>query len=372
MCKAFVPACLPPAPPLDLEEQDRELIGQANRALGRLDGMSRTLPQTAMFIYQYIRKEALLSSQIEGTQSSFSELLFFESAGAPGAPGDGAAEVSNYVRAMNHSIDRLKEGLPVCNRLIKEAHEILLSSGRGSEKRPGEFRIRQNWIDGSTPEEATYVPPPPELVEECMADLERFIHGEPTTTETLVKAALAHAQFESIHPFLDGNGRLGRLLVTLILMTEGVMSEPLLYLSLFLKKHRTTYYDHLQHIRTTGDWESWIRFFMRGVTETADQAVETAGSILDLFEKDRRTIDQFGRSRGTVLRVHDFLQKTPLATIAETAKGSNLSIPATSNAMRKLEAAGIIEETTGKKRGRLYYYKKYISILARGTELSED
>ena len=312
--QAFVPAVLPPLPPLVLTGDDHELIQRATLALGRLDGMTGLLPDPKLFIYFYIRKEALLSSQIEGTQSSFSDLLLFESAEAPGVPIEDVQEVSSYVAAMEHGLERLRGGLPLSLRLLREIHAILLSKGRGASKRPGEFRTTQNSIGGARADRAIYVPPPPQEVMPSLDALEKFLHDDPVRTSTLIKAALTHVQFETIHPFLDGNGRLGRLLITFLLCAEGVLAEPILYLSLYLKTHRQTYYDYLQKIRHDGDWESWIRFFTTGVLETAEQAVVTAKTTIALFETHRAQIAKLGRAAGSVLRVHEHMQQSRSST----------------------------------------------------------
>ena len=260
--RAYIPPPLPPRPALDLELL-YEKLEAANRALGRLDGVTSILPDTPLFLYMYVRKEALLSSQIEGTQSSLSDLLLYESDIAPGVPIDDVLEVSNYVAAMNLGLQRIRERVPNSNRLLREIHGVLLSKGRGSRKDPGEFRRSQNWIGGTRPGNARFVPPPPDKVADCMGDLEKYIHEKSKRLPLLIRAALAHVQFETIHPFLDGNGRLGRLLITLMLQAEGVLREPVLYLSLFLKTHRDTYYDLLQQVRKSGDWEVWLEFFQR-------------------------------------------------------------------------------------------------------------
>jgi Fic family protein len=273
--RAFVPHPLPPVPALELDAEIQELVAKAMLAVGRLDGLTTVLPDPAIFLYSYIRKEAVLSSQIEGTQSSLSDLMLYEMEGVAGVPLDDVQEVSNYVAAMNYGLKRL-ETLPISLRLLKEIHGVLLSKGRGSRKEPGEFRTSQNWIGGSRPGNALFVPPPPEQVLECLGALEKFLHDDPDKTPLLIKAALAHVQFETIHPFLDGNGRLGRLLITFLFCAEGVLREPLLYLSLYFKRHRSQYYELLQAVRLTGDWEAWLRFFLTGVEETANQAAQTA------------------------------------------------------------------------------------------------
>ncbi|MGI2325427.1 MULTISPECIES: Fic family protein [unclassified Methylococcus] len=262
--RAFVPAALPPVPPLDMPAARQQKLEQALLALGRLDAIAALLPEPDIFLYAYVRREAVLSSQIEGTQSSLSDLLIFELDEAPGVPFDDVVEVSNYVAALEHGMARLKEGFPLCNRLIRELHAKLLARGRGAGKAPGEFRATQNWIGGTRPGNAIFVPPPPQEVEPCMGELERFLH-DADSPGALVKAALAHVQFETIHPFLDGNGRVGRLLIAFILHHEGVLRQPLLYLSLYFKQHRGEYYRLLDTVRQTGDWEAWLDFFLEGV-----------------------------------------------------------------------------------------------------------
>ena len=263
-------------------------------ALGRLDGLTTVLPDPTLFLYSYVRKEAVLSSQIEGTQSSLSDLLLFEHEGVVGVPLDDVQEVSNYVAAMNYGLTRL-EKLPLSLRLLKEIHAVLLSKGRGSKKEPGEFRRSQNWVGGSRPGNAVFVPPPPDLLLDCLGALEKFLHNDPVKTPLLVKAALAHVQFETIHPFLDGNGRLGRLLITFLFCAEGALREPLLYLSLYFKQHRQQYYDLLQSVRLTGDWEAWLRFFLTGVEDTANQAGQTAKALMKLAATDEKRIQTLGK-----------------------------------------------------------------------------
>jgi len=364
---AFVPAPLPPEPPLELSPDIQELLEQTNRALGRLDGVGALLPDT-MFLYSYIRKEALLSSQIEGTQSSFSDLLLYENKEAPGVPLDDVQEVSNYVGAMEHGLQRIRAGFPLSLRLLREVHAILLSAGRGSHQSPGEFRRSQNWIGGSRPGNARYVPPPPEMVMDCLGALEKFLHNDPSPTPTLIKAALTHVQFESIHPFLDGNGRVGRLLITLLLCAEGAMTEPLLYLSLYLKSHREAYYDLLQQIRETGDWEAWLRFFLQDVWETAEQGAAASRTILQLFREDRQRIEGLGRGASSALRVFSQLQATPLLSISRIAETLELSTPTVVTAIKNLETLGIARELTGRKRDRLFVYGNYLNILNEGVE----
>jgi Fic family protein len=365
--RAFVPAPLPPRPPIDLTPLVRKL-DRANQALGRLDGLQTLLPDPQLFMYLYVRKEAVLSSQIEGTQSSLSDLLLYELDEAPGAPLGDVAEVSSYVAAMNHGLDRLRGGFPLSLRLIREVHEVLLRHGRGADRTPGEFRRSQNWIGGSRPGNARFVPAPPQLVLECMGELEKFLHDERTGLPLLVKAALAHVQFETIHPFLDGNGRVGRLLVTLLLCAEGVLSEPLLYLSLFLKKNRDRYYDLLQRSRTEGAWGEWLEFFLDGVVETAGQAGETARRALRMFDEDRQRLRGLGRTAGSLLRVHESLRQHPAATAGRVAADTGLAFQTATSAIERLCADGLLREVTGRRRDRVFVYRRYLDLLAEGTE----
>jgi len=365
--RAFLPPPLPPKPSLSLEKL-YGLMEDANRSLGRLDGIASILPDTPLFLYMYVRKEALLSSQIEGTQSSLSDLLLFESDEAPGVPLDDVQEVSNYVAAMNYGLERLRGGFPLSLRLIKEIHGILLAKGRGAAKRPGEFRRSQNWIGGTRPGNAIYVPPPPDKVLDYMSDFEKFIYEKESKLPTLIKAALIHVQFESIHPFLDGNGRLGRLLITFLLCAEGVLSEPILYLSLFFKTHRRRYYDLLQDVREKGDWEAWLEFFLTGVKETSDQAAEAARRILAVFERDRRKIEELGRPAASALRVHQYLQSKPILSVPVATKALGLTAPTVRKSVEHLLELEITREITGKKRGKLFVYNDYLNLLNEGTE----
>ncbi|MFZ2493883.1 MAG: Fic family protein [Thermoanaerobaculia bacterium] len=366
--RAFVPEPLPPATPLQIDVQLQRQLDNALLSLGRLDGVSALLPDLALFLYAYVRKEAVLSSQIEGTQSSLSDLLLFELDEAPGVPLDDVIEVSNYVAALDHGLERLRGGFPLSNRLIREIHEVLLSRGRGSGKQPGEFRRSQNWIGGTRPGNAHFVPPPPARVEDCMSSLEKFLHDERSALPMLVRAAIAHVQFETIHPFLDGNGRVGRLLITFQLCDSGILREPLLYLSLYFKKHRSRYYELLDGVRRDGDWEAWLRFFLDGVQETADAAVSTARQLAALFATDRARIADHGRRAGSALRVHEALKARPLASIQSLRARSGLSFPATASGMELLRELGIARELTGKRRNRVFAYDAYLSILSEGTE----
>jgi Fic family protein len=369
--RAFVPAPLPPNPPVDLSGLYQRL-DRANQALGRLDGLTTLLPNTQLFLYLYARKEALLSSQIEGTKSSFSDLLLFENEAAPGVPIDDVEEVSNYVAAMQHGLRRIKEGFPLSLRLIREIHGILLRGGRGANKTPGEFRRSQNWIGGTRPGNAAFVPPPPERMMECLDRLEHFLHDEKDKLPVLVEAGLVHVQFETIHPFLDGNGRLGRLLITLLLRAKDTLREPLLYLSLYFKVHRDRYYDLLQRVRTEGVWEEWLSFFLDGTETTAHQAASAAVQILHLFEADRKKIHSLGRNTASALRVHEYMQGNPLIKIGPVAKALKLSVPTVTAALEHLINLKIAKEVTGKRRDRLFGYPRYLRILSEGTEPLAD
>ena len=366
--RAFVPAPLPPVSALVLDGALQRRLEAAALALGRLDAVPMLLPDEALFLYTCVRKEAVLSSRIEGMQSSLSDLLLFELGEAPGVPLADVTEVSNYVAALEHGLRRLPEGLPPCNRLIREIHGVLLSCGRGAGKAPGEFRRSQNWIGGSRPGNAAFVPPPHHAVPDCMAALERFLH---TNDELpwLIQAGLAHVQFETIHPFLDGNGRVGRLLITLLLCHTGVLRQPFLYLSLYFKQHQSEYYDLLNHVRRTGDWEAWLAFYLEGVRATADSAVAASRRMADLFASDRAAIDRHaGRRAGSALRVHAALQARPILSLSAISAATNLAFPTAAAAMQLLVAQGIARELTGKARNRLFVYDRYLSILNEETE----
>ena len=365
--RAFLPPPLPPTPPLDLQKLFT-LYDTARGAVGRLDGVTTILPSTPLFLYMYVRKEALLSSQIEGTQSSLSDLLLFESDEIPHVPLDDVAEVSNYVAAMEHGMKRLREGFPLSLRLIREMHAILLHSGRGASKQPGEFRRSQNWIGGTRPGNALFVPPPIDRLNECLDSFEKFLHVDDPQLPALVKAGLAHVQFETIHPFLDGNGRLGRLLITLMLCDAGALRQPILYLSLYFKARRADYYRLLQEVRENGAWEAWMEYFLTGVRDTAAQAVDTARELMTLFEEDRGTIQTLGRSSASAFRLHDFMQRRPLITIQAASKELQLSLPTVGKSLEHLVDLGIVREMTGKQRRRVFAYRKYLDVLDRGTE----
>ena len=364
--RAFVPPPLPPAPPIDV----LALLGRlslAERALGRLDGITLLLPRPELFLYMYVRKEAVLSSQIEGTQSTLSDLLRFETEAQAGQPMDDIREVSNYVDAMMYGLGRL-DTLPLSLRLIQEMHAKLLHGGRGGTMNPGEFRRSQNWIGGTRPGNALFVPPPLQELHACLASLERFMHEDESRLPALIKAGLIHVQFETIHPFLDGNGRIGRLLVTLYLCAQGVLRQPLLYLSLFLKTHRADYYRLLQEVREHGAWEAWLEFFLDGVADTANQAFDAATGIVGLFRDDRERITAHGERAGSALRVHDLLERNPFGTVRRIVEQTGLTAPTVNAALADLVRLGIVQEVTGRQRGRVFGYRSYLDILARGTE----
>lgn len=367
--QAFVPAPLPPNPPIVWTPELQGKFDQALLALGRLDSVSTLLPDTALFLYMYVRQEAVLSSMIEGTQSSLSDLLIYELDQEPGVPLDDVREVSNYVAALDHGLRLLKEGMPLSLRLFREVHGVLLGHGRGSNQTPGEFRRSQNWIGGTRPGNATFVPPPATEVLECMGQLELFLHDQPVPTPVLLKAALAHVQFETIHPFLDGNGRLGRLLITLLLCEEKVLKEPMLYLSLYFKTYRQHYYELLSSVRLTGDWEAWLDFFAEAVTVTATQAVKTAQQLHDLSIRDREKINTLGRAAVSAVRVHRALMEHPLTTSGWLVEKTGITPATVNKALSHLEELGIVKEVTAQKRNRLFSYAEYINLMGRGAEL---
>ena len=366
--QAFIPHPLPPDPPVALSNARQRLLERATLALGRLDSITLLLPEPNIFLYAYVRREAVLSSQIEGTQSSLADLLLFELEEAPGVPFDDVVEVSDYVAALEHGMARLHDGFPLSNRLMREMHQVLLARGRGSEKAPGEFRRTQNWVGGTRPGNAHFVPPPPSHVEDCMAALERFIHDEHTPYPTLVKAALAHVQFETIHPFLDGNGRIGRLLIAFILHHGGVLSRPLLYLSLYFKQHRPEYYRLLDLVRAEGDWEAWLDFFLEGIEDTASNAVRTAQLLVGLFKDDTARVQSVGRAASSVLRVFNALCERPITTLNDLCQRTGLSFPTATQGIARLMHLGIVKELTGGRRNRVFSYDRYLAILNEGTE----
>jgi len=366
--KAFVPSQLPPDPPLHLDHELVTLRDRALVALGELKGITRILPDARLFLYQYVRKEALLSSQIEGTQSSLSDLLMFELDEAPGVPLDDVREVSNYMDALEHGLQRLRGGFPISLRLLREMHEHLLRRGRGSSKAPGEFRRTPVWIGGPSPDRAQFVPPPADHVQPCLDALEKFLHATDDSISPLARAGLAHVQFETIHPFLDGNGRLGRLLIVLMLCDAGLLDEPSLYLSLFFKSRRDEYYQRLDAVRTQGDWEGWLRFFFEGIASTSGQAVDTAQRLLQLFNGDREHLRAAGRIAGTALQLHDSFTRHPLRTIPKLSKEIGLSKPAIMRGLDAMQSLGMLREITGKKRYKVFAYQTYLDILSEGAQ----
>lgn len=370
---AYVPPPLPPNPPLALSPILLQRLSEADRAIGRLDGVAMLLPDKALFLYMYVRKEAVLSSQIEGTQSTLDDLLQFENAALAGKPLDDVTEVSNYVDAMMYGLQVIRDptGLPLCLRLLRDMHARLLQRGRGEAKNPGEFRRSQNWIGGTRPGNAHYVPPPVTKMEACLSDLERFLHDDSAAIPPLIKAGYLHVQFESIHPFLDGNGRLGRLLIALFLVEKKVLHEPLLYLSLYLKTHREDYYRLLQEVRLRGDWETWTEFFLTGVAETANNAYESAMRIVALFRADRERIAACGEQTNSMLRIHELLQTHPFLNAAQAQERTGLSAPTVNKAFDALEALGVVGEITGKRRGRVFAYAEFLKILESGTQLRQ-
>ena len=364
---AFVPRPLPPHPPIEFSPTRQRLLERALLACGRLDAVTALLPDPDLFLYTYVRREAVLSSQIEGTQSSIADLLLFELDEARVVPIDDVTEVSSYVAALEHGLVRLRDGFPLSNRLIREIHRELMTSGRGAAYQPGEFRRSQNWIGGTRPGNAVFVPPPVHEVEPCMADLERFLH-DTSVPGALQKAAMAHVQFETIHPFLDGNGRTGRLLIALILHHEGVLRQPLLYLSLYFKDHRAEYYRLLDTVRRTGDWEAWLDFFFEGVETTATEAVDTVHRLLALFDTDARRLHTLGRSAATAARLLDALRRRPVASIPLLAERADVAFATAARAVGVMLELGILREITGRKRERVFAYGAYVDILSEGAD----
>jgi len=363
--RSFSPSPLPPNPPVELDAEAVSLLVQANKMLARLEGMSDHIPSMPLFISMYVRKEALMSSQIEGTQATLEDILDpmrEENANR------NIAEVINYVKATEFAILRQSE-LPLCNRLIREAHAVLMSGLRGDEKSPGEFRRSQNWIggQGSTLKNARYIPPNVQEMEQAMSDLEKYLHNENDDIDVLIQAALIHYQFETIHPFLDGNGRIGRLLILLFLMQKQVLSSPALYISYFLKKNRTEYYDRLMEVRHKGDYEQWVKFFLRAVLESAQDAVDAICALNLLHEHNTMMINAFGRASMTALRLLDYLEANPIIDIAKTAAALGISFNAVSSAVKRLMTAGILEQTAGDQRYRTFSYAAYLDILRSGT-----
>jgi Fic family protein len=366
--KAFVPTPLPPKPALVWSTPLRRRFDDALVALGRLDAIAAHLPNVSLLLYSFVRKEAVLSSQIEGTQSSLADLLLYEADEEPGVPIDDAREVSRCVAALDRGRKGLAAGLPLCTRLICDMHKALLAHPRGRGKAPGDIRRSQVWLGGTRPGNAAFVPPPANEVPRCMGALERFLNDEPEATPPLIKAALAHVQFETIHPFLDGNGRIGRLLIVLQLVADGVLSEPMLYPSLYFKRHRSLYYDLLNEVRHHGDWERWLAFFAEGIEVSATQALTTANTLLAMVSRDRDRIAALGRAAPSALAVHQELQRHPIATSTSLVDATSLTPATVNKSLDHLRKLGIVNELTKRKRGRVFSYRRYVKELSTGTE----
>ncbi|HDL19663.1 MAG TPA: Fic family protein [Nitrospirae bacterium] len=362
--RAFIPSALPPDPPLSMDSKMMSLVSKADRALGRLDGSIQTLPDANLFVFMYVRKEAVLSSQIEGTQSSLDDVLEAEAMIFRRRHPSDVEEVINYIHALNQGIKRLEE-LPVSVRLLREIHKLLLKGVRGAERQPGELRTTQNWVGpaGSTISDAVFIPPPPQEVPQCLSGLEKFIHSDTPDMPALIKIGMAHAQLETIHPFLDGNGRIGRLLIALLLCDWKILQKPVLYISHYFKKHREQYYELLQAVRDRGDWEGWLKFFLTAVAEVASAATETARRIVYLRERDRsRIVGSFGRSTANGLKVLESLYSKPIISINDIIQLTGLSFTAASQLMSRFLKHNILREYTGQKRNRLFRYEDYIAI----------
>src|SRR3984885_6164558 len=354
--RAFVPPSLPPHQPLSLTEGAQTALDRAMHSLGRLDGATTTMPDVDLLLYTFVRKEAVLSSQIEGTQSTLDELLIHEVQAVPGALGDDVREVSRYVDALNHGLERIGGGFPLTNRLLREMHGILLAEGRGAQKQPGEFRRSQNWIGGARPGNAAFVPPPPTHLEACLTNLEKYLHHP---TNPVVKAALAHLQFETIHPFLDGNGRVGR---------DKGLHKPRLYPSLYFKQHRQQYYDKLNAVRASGDYEHWIDFFAEAIRHSAEVAIETGRRVTQAFHEDRAQLRAVPRIAGSLLMLQEALQAKPVTTVSILKTATGLTTPTVNSLLRELESLGIVKESTGRARDRVYVYRRYLDALAAEEE----
>jgi Fic family protein len=361
--QAFVPTPLPPVPPIRWSPGLRRRLDDALVALGRLDAVSAMLPNAELVLHSFVRKEAVLSSQIEGTQSSLADLLLFEIDAQPGVPLDDAREVSRCVAAMAHGLERLRGGFPLSLRLLREMHGVLMDHPRGAGKAPGEFRRSQVWLGGTRPGNAAFVPPPADRLAECLDAFERFLHDEPEPTSPLLRAALAHVQFETIHPFLDGNGRIGRLLIVLQLVADGLLREPLLHPSLFFKAHRPLYYELLNEVRLRGDWERWLEFFAEAVATSATQAVRTAQGLLAQVTGDRERIASLGRMAPSAWALLDALQRQPVTMVAALVAATGLTPATVNKVLTRLQALGMIEEISERQRGRVFSYQAYVRLL---------
>lgn len=361
--KAFIPSPLPPQPEIHIDMEMWNLLSQADRALGRLDGSTDALPNPELFVFMYVRKEAVLSSQIEGTQASLIDVLEFESKALEPENPQEVAEVVNYIAAVNHGLERLNT-LPVSLRLIREIHKELMQGVRGSQREPGEFRHTQNWIGsgGCSLNNASYVPPPPHEMNQSLDNLEKFLH-DPMPIPALIKIGLAHAQFETIHPFLDGNGRTGRLLITFLLCEQNILQRPLLYISHYFKRYRSEYYDRLQAVRDTGNWERWLKFFLQGVYEVAQEASATARQIVNMKEEHRQLIlNSMGRRSGNALALIENLYSRPIITVEQVEEIIQLSYPNANTLVKDLCSLGLLEEITGQKRNRAFAYAPYLQV----------
>ena len=362
--RAFIPPPLPPVPELQLNGL-LQYLDRANQGLGRLNGMTKLLPDIRFLLYLYVRKEALVSSQIEGTQSSFADLLLYENEAKPHVPVEDVEEVSNYVAAMQHGLKRLKGGFPLSLRLIREIHAILLRGGRGANKMPGEFRRSQNWIGGTRPGNASFVPPPPERLMECLNEFENFLHDDKHKLPVLLEAGLVHVQFESIHPFLDGNGRIGRLLVAALMEQWGLLREPLMYLSGYLKQHQDEYYRRLSAIRGEGDWEGWVSFFLEGVAAASAAAERGIIDVASLITADRKQLLESAKAGPVSYRLFELLPMMPRFSVEHVRRRLETTFPTASAAVKLLEYLGIVAELTGQKKNRVYSYQAYVGLLSR-------
>jgi len=369
---AFIPAPLPPdGPPLALEGGVLERLQSAEQALARLDLAGKMVPSIDWFIYAFVRKEAVVSSQIEGTQATLIDLLSFEVEESPGAPGADVEEVCNYLDALAYARGELAKpaGLPLSTRLLNETHLRLMRGARGADKQPGEIRRTQNWIGGTRPGNAVYVPPPPHVLPEVLSAFEHYIHTD-DELPPLVRAGLLHVQFETIHPYLDGNGRIGRLLITLLLEHWDLVTKPLLYLSLFFKRHRHEYYRRLNAVRADGDWEGWIEYFLDGIATIADEAVSSARELFDLVTGDRTRVLEHAGTSVAAVRLFEQLPRHPIVSVANAMKQLGVSKPTAGRAVETLEEAGVLVETTGRKRDRSWVYRNYLDRLRIGTDLT--
>lgn len=362
--QSFVPSPLPPTPPIEISEDILEQLIKANSQLAILESVATRIPDVDLFVSMYVRKEALMSSQIEGTQATLEDVLdpLIED-----NTNRNVAEVVNYIKATEYAIRRLHE-LPLCNRLLKETHAILMEGVRGQEKNPGEFRCSQNWIGGkgSTLRNAKYIPPSPDDMTEAMSDLEKYINAD-DRLDGLIRAALIHYQFETIHPFLDGNGRIGRLLITLFLMEKKILTTPALYISYFLKKNRVEYYDRMTEVRSKGNYEQWVKFFLQALAESAKDAIAAIDELTALHDKNVDLVAGMGRASKNAMLVFRYLEANPIIEIGKTAEALGITFGTASNVVERLSSAGILEQTTTGRRNRTFAYKDYLAILRKGT-----